>query len=69
MTVGTTIASPLGDLRLVGEETGDGFALSSLSMPGRRHAPAAGRQHPARFGEVIRQLEAWRHRPSPHCRA
>ncbi|MFF5759900.1 hypothetical protein ACFY7A_31240 [Streptomyces longwoodensis] len=36
----TTTAGPLGDLLLVGEESGDGFTLTSLSMPGRCEAAA-----------------------------
>ncbi|WP_030441373.1 methylated-DNA--[protein]-cysteine S-methyltransferase [Actinoplanes subtropicus] len=53
MTSYTTIASPLGDLLLVG----DGTVLTSLSMPGRTKAPAAG--DPGPFAEVIRQLDAY----------
>jgi methylated-DNA-[protein]-cysteine S-methyltransferase len=62
MTVFTTITSPLGDLLLVGEETGDGVTLTSLSMPGRRNTPAvrSDRLHaPDRFAGVTRQLEAY----------
>ena len=53
MTAWTTITSPLGDLLLVGEETADGFALSSLSMKAGRQRDAAP------FTEIIRQLEAY----------
>ncbi len=62
MTAYTTMTSPLGDLLLVGEETADGFALSSLSMPGQRNGPAvrAGWRADAEpFTEIIRQLEAY----------
>ncbi|MFF2010125.1 methylated-DNA--[protein]-cysteine S-methyltransferase [Streptomyces sp. NPDC058195] len=51
MTMYATVDSPLGALLLVGEETGDGVALASLSLPGQKggatvrdgwtHAPAA----------------------------
>ena len=54
MTACTTFSSPLGDLLLVGEETADGIALTSLSMTGPRTAPAAGP-----FAEIIRQLAAY----------
>ena len=54
MTAYTTIASPLGDLLLVGDET----ALSSLSMSGRRTAPGR-RRDAGPFAEVVRQLEAY----------
>ncbi|MFD4507052.1 methylated-DNA--[protein]-cysteine S-methyltransferase [Streptomyces sp. NPDC058457] len=62
MTACTTITSPLGDLLLVGEDTGDGITLASLSMPGQRNAPAIRpdlRQDKAPFADVIRQLEAY----------
>jgi methylated-DNA-[protein]-cysteine S-methyltransferase len=58
MTAYTTIASPLGDLLLVG----DGITLTSLSMPGQKHATAIqpGWRHDAEpFTEIIRQLEAY----------
>ena len=62
MTTWTTITSPLGDLLLTGEDTEGGFALVSLSMPGRRTAPAVqpGWRHDrAPFADVARQLEAY----------
>jgi len=62
MTACTTIASPLGELLLVGEETGDGITLTSLSMPGQRNAPAVRpgwRRDAAPFTEIIRQLAAY----------
>ncbi|WP_306205385.1 methylated-DNA--[protein]-cysteine S-methyltransferase [Actinoplanes sp. RD1] len=62
MTVWTTIAGPLGDLLLVGEETADGCTLTSLSMPGQRNAPAVRpgwRRDPAPFAEISRQLAAY----------
>ena len=58
MTARTTMPSPLGDLLLVGDETADGFALTSLSMPGRKNAPGA-RQSAEPFTGIIRQLEAY----------
>ncbi|SDO56089.1 methylated-DNA--[protein]-cysteine S-methyltransferase [Actinacidiphila guanduensis] len=61
-TVWTTTDSPLGELLLVGEETGEGFTLTSLSMPGQRNAPAVAaswRRNAAPFAEVLRQLEAY----------
>ena len=54
MNAYTTIASPLGDLLLTGDET----ALSSLSMSGRRKATGL-RPDAGPFAEVIRQLEAY----------
>jgi methylated-DNA-[protein]-cysteine S-methyltransferase len=62
MTTFTTITSPLGDLLLVGEETGDGITLTSLSMPGQKNAPTVRRgwrEASEPFAEVIRQLEAY----------
>ncbi|MEU6674627.1 methylated-DNA--[protein]-cysteine S-methyltransferase [Streptomyces sp. NPDC046925] len=62
MTVHTTVTSPLGELLLVGEPTRDGVSLTSLTMPGRRNAPAvqAGWAHdPERFAGVARQLAAY----------
>ncbi|MFD8813189.1 methylated-DNA--[protein]-cysteine S-methyltransferase [Streptomyces sp. NPDC059627] len=62
MTACTTITSPLGDLFLVGEDTGDGITLASLSMPGQKNAPAVQpgfRQDKEPFADIIRQLEAY----------
>jgi methylated-DNA-[protein]-cysteine S-methyltransferase len=62
MTSYATIDSPVGELLLVGEETTDGIALTSLSMSGQRNAPkpAAGWRHASgAFGEVIRQLDTY----------
>lgn len=56
MTAYTTVPSPLGDLLL----TGDGTALATLSMPGRRNAPIVRpgwRRAP--FTEAVRQLDAY----------
>ncbi|MFH8514812.1 methylated-DNA--[protein]-cysteine S-methyltransferase [Streptomyces gelaticus] len=38
MTMYATVDSPLGELLLVGEETGGGVALASLSLPGQKGA-------------------------------
>jgi methylated-DNA-[protein]-cysteine S-methyltransferase len=54
MNAGTTITSPIGDLLLVGEETGDGITLTSLSMSGARSPGPAGP-----FAEIVRQLRAY----------
>jgi methylated-DNA-[protein]-cysteine S-methyltransferase len=62
MTTCTTITSPLGDLLLVGEETGDGITLTSLSMPGQKNAPTirpGWRRERQPFAGVIRQVEAY----------
>jgi methylated-DNA-[protein]-cysteine S-methyltransferase len=59
MTASTTITSPVGDLLLVGEETADGFTLTSLSMPGQKKNAPAVRPDAEPFTEVIRQLEAY----------
>ena len=65
MAVHTTIASPLGDLLLVGQESptaNGGLALLSVSMPGQRNAPvihAGERPAPAAFAEVERQFAAY----------
>ncbi|GAA2399402.1 methylated-DNA--[protein]-cysteine S-methyltransferase [Actinomadura vinacea] len=59
MTACTTITSPLGDLLLTGEESGDGITLTSLSMPGQKNAPAARRRAPELFADVTRQIQAY----------
>src|SRR5262245_51800746 len=58
MTAWTTFTSPLGELLLVGDET----SLGSLSMPGRRNAPAiqpGWRRDAEPFADVARQLDAY----------
>jgi methylated-DNA-[protein]-cysteine S-methyltransferase len=50
----TTIASPIGDLLLAGEQTADGITLASLSMSGARSSGPA-----APFTDIIRQLRAY----------
>jgi methylated-DNA-[protein]-cysteine S-methyltransferase len=57
MTAYRTIASPLGDLFLVGERTADGITLTSLSMTGRPVIRPGWREDP--FTGVVRQLEAY----------
>lgn len=61
-TVYTTITSPVGDLLLVGRESGGALKLSSLTMQGQRNAPAiqAGWVHrPESFADVAAQLDAY----------
>lgn len=58
MTTYTTMQSPLGELLLVGGESG----LASLSMPGQRGAPAVRpqwRRDDAAFAEAEEQLSAY----------
>jgi methylated-DNA-[protein]-cysteine S-methyltransferase len=62
MTVNMTTPSPVGELLLVGAETPDGVALTSVSMAGQRNAPEPRddwRRAPEAFGEVVRQLDAY----------
>jgi methylated-DNA-[protein]-cysteine S-methyltransferase len=65
MTTYMTLDSPVGELRLAGDQTRDGVgpvALTSLSMTGQRNAPAIGadwRLDPGPFADVTRQLEAY----------
>ncbi|MFE1799980.1 methylated-DNA--[protein]-cysteine S-methyltransferase [Streptomyces sp. NPDC059517] len=62
MTAWTTTDSPLGELLLVGEETGAGVTLTSLTMPEQRNAPKpreGWRRDPDRFEAAARQLAAY----------
>lgn len=65
MTVYTTIGSPVGDLLVVGEESAaakGGAALTSVSMPGQRNAPAVRADWtcaPGALAEAVRQIEAY----------
>ena len=68
MTVYTTMESPVGELRLAGQDSPGsrtsrgGVALTSVSMAGQRGAPAVRddwRRDPAAFAEVVRQLTAY----------
>jgi len=62
MTSYTTTQSPVGELLLVGDQTRDGVALTSLSMPGQRNAPrphAGWQRATGAFAKVIGQLEAY----------
>ena len=55
-------SSPVGELLLVGDQTKDGVALTSVSMAGQRYAPQpqpGWRRVPEAFAEVTRQLEAY----------
>lgn len=65
MNVHTTIASPVGELLLIGTVSADakyGVVLSSLSMPGQRGAPVPGAdsvEDPAAFAPVAEKLAAY----------
>lgn len=65
MTVYTTLASPLGELLLTGEEVPTarhGLTLSSVTVPGQRNAPSIGagwRSGAAALAEPVRQLEEY----------
>jgi methylated-DNA-[protein]-cysteine S-methyltransferase len=62
MSIYQTQSSPIGELLLVGEPTGDGVALTSLSMTGQRYAPVPQddwQLAPGSFAEAVRQLEAY----------
>src|SRR5260370_40817606 len=65
MNIHATMESPVGELLLVGRESQvrpDGVALTSVSMPGQRHAPgvrADWRRAPAAVAEVTRQITAY----------
>ena len=57
-----TLDSPMGELLLVGQETRDGVALTSLSMTGQRNVPHPQpdwQLAPEAFADVVRQLEAY----------
>jgi methylated-DNA-[protein]-cysteine S-methyltransferase len=60
MSIYQTYSSPLGEMLLVGEQTQEGVALTSVSMTGQRRAPVPHddwRLAPAAFAGVTRQLE------------
>ncbi|CAL9367091.1 methylated-DNA--[protein]-cysteine S-methyltransferase [Streptomyces sp. Tu 3180] len=62
MTLWSTIASPLGDLLLVGERTDGQVTLTSLSMPGGRNTPAVRSDwlhDPEALADVSRQVAAY----------
>jgi methylated-DNA-[protein]-cysteine S-methyltransferase len=62
MTSYTTMPSPVGELLLVGQPSGDGVRLTHVSMEGQRFAPEVRpewRADPAPFAAVIRQLAAY----------
>ncbi|RDI62913.1 methylated-DNA--[protein]-cysteine S-methyltransferase [Nocardia pseudobrasiliensis] len=61
MTVYTTIDSPLGELLLVGEETGAAVVLSALSIAGgkRTGVREGWVERPEAFAEIIAQLRAY----------
>src|ERR1700761_3517957 len=59
MTSYTTMPSPVGELLLVGQPTGNGVRLTHVSMDGQRFAPEVRpewHQDPAPFAAVISQL-------------
>jgi methylated-DNA-[protein]-cysteine S-methyltransferase len=62
MNVYTTMASPVGELLLVGRPSNGGVTLTSVTMAGQRGTPAVRdgwRPDPAAFAEVIGQLTAY----------
>jgi len=60
MTIYTTLDSPVGELLVAGEETPDGAALTSLTLPGQHRAPLAHWRHaPGAFAGAARQLEEY----------
>ncbi|MFB6813678.1 methylated-DNA--[protein]-cysteine S-methyltransferase [Streptomyces sp. NPDC056347] len=62
MTMYATVDSPLGELLLVGEETGDGVALASLSLPGQKGGAVVRDDWtyaPAAFEPVAAQLREY----------
>ncbi|WP_333776599.1 methylated-DNA--[protein]-cysteine S-methyltransferase [Streptomyces sp. IBSBF 3136] len=60
-TVRGTCPSPFGELLLTGVESGGGFALTSLSLPGPPGAPAVPEPDPDEraFAEARRELDAY----------
>lgn len=62
MTVYTTMDSPLGELLLVGEPTGDGVALASVTMPGQKGGASVRPEwveNAEAFGPVVIQLREY----------
>jgi len=62
MSIYQTHHSPLGELLLVGEQTQEGVALTSVSLPGQRHAPdieAGWQRAPGAFALVTEQLDEY----------
>jgi methylated-DNA-[protein]-cysteine S-methyltransferase len=62
MNIYTRMPSPVGELLLTGEPGPDGLALTSVSMPGQRNAPAVRdgwRREPEAFAGVVVQLTAY----------
>ncbi|MFG2937244.1 methylated-DNA--[protein]-cysteine S-methyltransferase [Streptomyces sp. NPDC048282] len=57
MDVSTVYDSPLGELRLTGEESPGGVVLTALSLPGRPIRPAD--RADRLFTEALRQLDAY----------
>jgi methylated-DNA-[protein]-cysteine S-methyltransferase len=62
MSIYLTLDSPVGELLLVGDQTGDGVRLTSVSMTGQRNAPQPEpdwQLAPGNFANVTRQLQAY----------
>ena len=60
MTIYTTLDSPVGELLVAGEETPDGAALTSLTLPGQHRTPLACWRHaPGALAGAARQLEEY----------
>ncbi|MFJ5532963.1 methylated-DNA--[protein]-cysteine S-methyltransferase [Streptomyces sp. NPDC093261] len=65
MTVYTTMASPLGELLLTGEESDTakgGTALASLSVPGQKRGAVVQNgwiEEPEAFAEIVAQLRSY----------
>ncbi len=61
MTVYTTMDSPVGELLLAGEPSGDSAVLTAVSMAGGRGAVVRPDwiRHPGAFAEIIAQLQAY----------
>ncbi|MFJ4962986.1 methylated-DNA--[protein]-cysteine S-methyltransferase [Streptomyces sp. NPDC088729] len=61
-TVYTRVASPLGELLLVGEESAGGVVLASLSVPDQRGGAVVldgWRRAPEPFADAVAQLDAY----------
>ena len=62
MSIYQTHSSPLGELLLVGEQTQEGVALTSVSLSGQRNAPDIGadwQRAPGAFALVTGQLDEY----------
>src|SRR5947208_17073022 len=61
MTVYTMMASPVGELLLVGESDGNGATLTAVSMPGEKGLAVRGdwARNSGVFTESVAQLQAY----------